>query len=265
MPPFAPDLKLILAVALAASVIPFVLLWVVSVRIKDASIVDVYWGPGFVVVCLATLAVGAQTPAAWVLFGAVALWGLRLGLHIGLRKLGEGEEDGRYQAMRRTWKGNFAWESLKWVFLLQAAMQWIVALPVSIGTAVAGDAHNWLFHIGLIVFLAGLIVEAAADWQLTQFRKRRTSHEDVCDVGLWSWSRHPNYFGETVVWWGLYLAALGAGAPWWTFIGPATITFLLLRVSGVTLLERGLKKRKPAYAEYARRTSAFIPWPPKRP
>ena len=260
-----PDLVLTLAVALAAAIIPFVTLWLVSLKLKDASIVDVYWGPGFIVVCAATFLVGGQGTAALVILIAVALWGARLGLHIGIRKLGEGEEDARYQAMRRTWKGNFAWESLKWVFLLQAVMQFVVALPVSIGATTAGDAHNWLFHVGLAVFLAGLIVEAVADWQLTQFKKRRTSHEEVCDVGLWSWSRHPNYFGETVLWWGLYGMGLGAGAPWWTFIGPATITFLLLRVSGVTLLERGLKKRKPAYAEYARRTSAFIPWPPKRP
>lgn len=265
MPPFAPDLKLILAVALVAAVVPFLALWVVSLRIRDASIVDVYWGPGFIVVTAATFLLGPQTGAGWIILGAVALWGARLGLHIGLRKLAEADEDGRYQAMRRTWKGNFAWESLKWVFLLQAGMQFVVALPVSIGAAVAGDGQSRLFHVGLLVFLTGLIVEAVADWQLTEFRKRRKSHEDVCDIGLWSWSRHPNYFGETVLWWGLFAMALGAGAPWWTVIGPATITFLLLRVSGVTLLERGLKKRKPAYADYARRTSAFIPWPPKRP
>lgn len=260
-----PDLVPILAVALAATLIPFVTLWLASLKLKDASIVDVYWGPGFIVVCAATFVIGAQGPEALVILISVALWGARLGLHIGLRKLGEGEEDGRYQAMRRTWKGDFAWESLKWVFLLQAAMQFIVALPVSIGVTTAGYAHDWLFHAGLIVFAAGLTIESVADWQLTQFKKRRTSPEDVCDIGLWAWSRHPNYFGETVVWWGLYAIALGAGAPWWTLIGPATITFLLLRVSGVTLLERGLKKRKPAYADYARRTSAFIPWPPKRP
>ncbi len=264
MPPFEPDLKLILPVALAAAIIPFVLIWLVSLRIKDASIVDIYWGPGFIVVCAATLFLGNQTPAAWILFGAVVLWGARLGLHIGIRKLGEPHEDARYQAMRRTWPGNFAWESLKWVFLLQGSLQWVVALPVSIGVAVASPAPGWLFHAGLAVFLFGLAVEAIADWQLTQFKKRRSSHEEVCDIGLWSWSRHPNYFGETVLWWGLFAMALGAGAPWWTVIGPATITFLLLRVSGVTLLEKGLKKRKPAYAEYARRTSAFILWPPKR-
>jgi len=260
-----PDLKLILAVALAAAIIPFVLIWLVSLRIKDASIVDVYWGPGFIVVCAATLLLGPMTPAAWVLFGAVAAWGARLGLHIGIRKLGEGEEDARYQAMRRTWKGDFAWESLKWVFLLQGALQWVVALPVSIGVAVAGAPVLWLFSAGLAVFAAGLAIETIGDWQLTRFKARRTSHQEVCDIGLWSWSRHPNYFGETVLWWGLFGMSLGVGAPWWTVIGPATITFLLLRVSGVTLLERGLKKRKPAYAEYARRTSAFIPWPPKRP
>lgn len=265
MPPFAPDLKLILAIALVAAILPFVLLWLVSLRIRDASIVDVYWGPGFFVVCGSTYLAGAQTAPAAVILGAVALWGARLGLHIGLRKLSEGEEDGRYQAMRRTWKGDFAWESLKWVFLLQAAMQFIVALPVSIGVAVAGAQFDALFLAGLVVFLSGLAVETIADWQLTRFRKRRRSHEDVCDVGLWSSSRHPNYFGETVLWWGLFVMALGAGAPWWTAIGPATITFLLLRVSGVTLLEKGLKKRKPAYADYARRTSAFIPWPPKQP
>lgn len=264
MPPFVPDLKLIL-VTLAAAALPFVAIWLVSLKVKDASIVDVYWGPGFIVVAGAALAISAPTAGALSLFIATALWGLRLGLHLGIRKGAEPGEDGRYQAMRRTWKGSFAWQSLVWVFLLQAVLQWIVAVPVWMGIAYAQPPLGWLLALGGAIFAAGLIVESIADWQLTRFKARNKGTNAVCDVGLWSWSRHPNYFGETVIWWGIYLMALSVGAPWWTAIGPAVITFLLLRVSGVTLLEKGLKKRKPAYADYARRTSAFIPWPPKRP
>jgi steroid 5-alpha reductase family enzyme len=261
---FAPDLKLVL-VTLAAAILPFIAIWAVSLRIKDASIVDVYWGPGFLVVAAATLALGNTSAGALLLFGAVAIWGVRLGLHIGIRKLKEGHEDGRYQAMRRTWKGSFAWQSLVWVFLLQGTLQWVVATPVWMGIAYAGEPVTWLLILGGAIYLVGVTIETIADWQLTQFIKNKKSPDEVCDVGLWSWSRHPNYFGETTLWWGIFLMALSVGAPVWTAIGPATITFLLLRVSGVTLLEKGLKKRKPAYAEYARRTSAFIPWPPKRP
>lgn len=259
-----PDITLLIVATLAAAILPFVAIWLVSLRIKDASIVDVYWGPGFILVGGAALALGSGSLGAWWLFGAVTLWAIRLGAHIGMRKLGEPHEDARYQAMRRTWPGSFAWESLKWVFLLQAVLQWVVALPIWMGIAYASQPIEWLFWVGSAVFLAGFSVEAVADWQLNQFKKRRTSQDEVCDLGLWSWSRHPNYFGETVLWWGLFVMALAIRAPWWTFIGPATITFLLLRVSGVTLLERGLRKRKPAYAEYARRTSAFVLWPPKR-
>jgi len=264
MPLFLADLKL-LGATLAAALIPFFLIWVVSVRIRDASIVDVYWGPGFIVIAGVALAFGGMPGASLVLFGAVVLWALRLGAHIGLRKLGEPHEDPRYAAMRRKAGEAFARESLVWVFGLQAVLQWLVAMPLIFALGRPSEATPWLLGLGAAVFLAGLTVETVGDWQNMRFRQTRSGPDQVNDKGLWAWSRHPNYFGETVLWWGLFAMALATGAPWWTVVSPALMTFLLLRVSGVTLLEQGLQKRKPAYAEYARRTSAFIPWPPKRP
>lgn len=266
MPLFDADLKLALAAALAAALVSFFLLWLASLKLRDASIADIWWGPGFVVAIAAALAFSPALalPTA-ILFGAVIVWALRLGLHIGVRKLGETHEDPRYAAMRAKAGDAFARESLTWVFGLQAVLQWIVAWPIIFALASPLDFEAALFWTGFAVFAAGLGVEAVADWQLARFRKTRSAPDQVNDRGLWAWSRHPNYFGETVLWWGLFAMALALGAPWWTALSPAVMTFLLLRVSGVTLLEQGLKKRKPAYAEYARRTSAFVPWPPKRP
>jgi steroid 5-alpha reductase family enzyme len=257
------DLKLLIA-TLAAALVPFFALWVLSVRLRDASIVDVYWGPGFIVIAGVALAFGGVTGPSLVLFGAVTVWALRLGAHIGMRKLGEPHEDPRYAAMRRKAGDAFARESLVWVFGLQAVLQWLVAMPLIFALAWPSEANLALLVAGLAIFAAGLTVEAVGDWQNMRFRQTRSGPDAVNDRGLWGWSRHPNYFGETVLWWGLYLMALALGAPWWTAASPALMTFLLLRVSGVTLLEHGLQKRKPAYADYARRTSAFIPWPPKR-
>lgn len=263
MPLFPFELNIILA-TLAAAFVPFFLLWLLSVRLKDASIVDVYWGPGFVVIAVAAFAFGAATGGALVLLAALALWALRLGGHIGLRKLGEPHEDPRYAAMRRKAGDAFARESLTWVFGLQAILQWTVALPVISALSQGAAMSPAPFYAGLAIFAAGLAIEAVGDWQLARFKHARPAPEVVLDTGLWAWSRHPNYFGEAALWWGLFLMSAALGAPWWMAFAPAVMTFLLLQVSGVPMLEYGLKKRKPAYADYARRTSAFIPWPPKR-
>ena len=265
MPPFAPDPKLVLLATALAALASFTLVWLLSLRMKDASIVDAWWGPGFIVLTgIALLMAVEATPVTLILFAMTALWAMRLGLHIGLRKLGEPHEDPRYVAMRRSFGDGFAWKSLVYIFALQASLQWLVALPLVLAIALPGQIHGPAFIAGIAVFAIGLTIEAIADWQLAQFKKNRTSPDQVCDVGLWAWSRHPNYFGETTLWWGLFLAAWSAGAPLWTIVSPLTMTFLLLRVSGVTLLEKGLKARKPAYADYVKRTSAFIPWPPGR-
>jgi steroid 5-alpha reductase family enzyme len=260
-----PDLKLVLLATLLAALASFTLIWLFSLRLKDASIIDAWWGPGFIILTgIALLMAPSSTTATIVLFAMTTVWAMRLGLHIGLRKLGEPHEDPRYVAMRHSFGQGFAWKSLVYIFGLQASLQWLVALPLVIAIALPGPIFWPAFFLGLLVFAAGLTVEAIGDWQLNSFKATRTSADQVCDRGLWAWTRHPNYFGEAVLWWGLFLAAWSAGAPLWTIVSPATMTFLLLRVSGVALLEKGLTDRKPAYAAYVKRTSAFIPWPPKR-
>ncbi|MGD9906128.1 MAG: DUF1295 domain-containing protein [Vicinamibacterales bacterium] len=240
----------------------FAALWLASLPLKNASIVDMWWGPAFVVAGAAYAGAAPQVgPRGLAILALVLAWALRLAWHIGRRNLGHGE-DPRYAAWRTRHGDRWWWRSLVQVFLLQATVAWVVSWPI--GAAVAGDRAPFPTAwdaLGLVVAVVGLVVETVADAQLRRF-KRTAPRGAVCDVGLWRYSRHPNYFGESVVWWGVFLVAAGAGA-WWTVVSPLLMTWLLLRVSGVTLLEAGLSASKPGYAEYVRRTSAFVPWPPK--
>jgi steroid 5-alpha reductase family enzyme len=190
----------------------------------------------------------------------VTLWAVRLAWHIGRRNVGHGE-DPRYAAWRTQHGPSWWWFSWVKVFLLQATVAWIVSWVI--GAAMNGASRfptAWDIT-GLALALAGIAFEATADAQLRRF-KRTAERGRICDVGLWRYSRHPNYFGESVVWWGLFVVAAGAGG-WTTIVSPVLMTWLLLRVSGVTLLEQGLAQTKPGYADYVRRTSAFVPWPPR--
>ena len=237
--------------------------WAISVAVRDAGIVDILWGFGFVVVAWVSWLVtdGHDVRAALLVFMATA-WGLRLAIHLAFRNIGQ-EEDFRYQSMRRRAGDRFWITSLVRVFGLQAAAMWVMSLPLMIGISDADRGFSPLWVIGTAVFLVGFGFEAVSDWQLTQFKADSGNAGTVMDRGLWRYSRHPNYFGDCVVWWGIYLAAAAAGA-WWTIAGPLVMTVLLLRVSGVALLERSIGKRRPGYAEYSARTSAFIPMPPRR-
>jgi steroid 5-alpha reductase family enzyme len=250
------------AILLAAAAVPAAMmtaLWAVSLRLRDVSIVDVFWGPGFAAVAWTAVAVAGPSPRGLLAAALATLWGLRLGVHLGLRKRGHGE-DRRYAAMRAARGPRFARESLATVFLLQAALMWVISLPLQ--AAGSGAPLGPLDAAGALVALAGVAVEAVADAQLARFLARPGSRGRVLQEGLWRWSRHPNYFGDFVVWWGLGLLGLAAGAPW-SLVGPAVMSLLLLRVSGVTLLERTIGDRRPGYAAYAARTSAFFPWPPR--
>ncbi len=240
-----------------------VALWLVSLHLRDASIVDPFWGLAFAVVAALGCALGpGALPRRVLVMALVGAWGLRLFLHLSLRARGRGE-DHRYAAMRRAGGGAWWWRSLFVVFLLQAALAWLVSAPVQ--AAAHGSAPLGALDLaGAVVCLAGLACEAIADHQLTRFVLDPRSPGRVLDTGLWRYSRHPNYFGDCVVWWGLGLVGLAAGPPW-VLAGPLLMTILLLRVSGVTLLEKTIGKRRPGYAEYAARTSAFVPWPPRRP
>jgi steroid 5-alpha reductase family enzyme len=239
----------------------FTLLWAVSLRLRDASITDPFWGPGFLLVGVAYLAAhGDVTPRAILAIALVAAWAARLGLHLLRRNRTHGE-DPRYAAIRAAHGGRFAWMSLGTVFWLQAVLVWVVSLPL-LG-AVAGRSPLGAWDVaGTAMFAAGFLTEAVADTQLARFRADPANRGTVLDRGLWRYSRHPNYFGDALLWWGLYLLAVGASAPW-TVVSPAVMTFLLVKVSGVALLERSLAKGRPGYAEYVRRTSAFVPWFPR--
>jgi steroid 5-alpha reductase family enzyme len=253
----------VMAAAAALVLAGMVALWAWSVRVRDASVVDPWWGPGFAVVAWTSVAVAGPSPRGLLLAALASAWGLRLGAYLGWRRRGHGE-DRRYAAMRARHGARFARVSLVTVFLLQGALMWIVSLPLQAGAALGrGAPLGPLDALGALVVAAGVTIEGVADAQLARFLARPGRRGRVMDRGLWRWSRHPNYFGDFVVWWGLGLVSLGAGS-WWPLCGPAVMTLLLMRVSGVPLLEGTIGERRPGYAAYATRTSAFWPWPPRR-
>jgi steroid 5-alpha reductase family enzyme len=238
--------------------------WLLSVALRDVSIVDVAWGLGFVVVAWVAFAAGDGDAARrWLLAVLVTVWGLRLAVYIGRRKLRHPGEDPRYGEWRKKWGSRFWLVSLGNVFLLQAALVWVVSLPVQ----AAGERHGGLGVLdwaGVALWAVGLFFEAVGDAQMARFkagRAARAAGPAVMDRGLWRYTRHPNYFGDFCVWWGIGLIALSAGA-WWSLIGPAVVTLLLTRVSGKDHLERSMSSR-PGYAEYVQRTTGFVPRAPR--
>lgn len=236
--------------------------WAVSVRRRDASIADICWGPGFVLLAwLYCALLYAWRPRPVLVASLITIWGGRLAWHIARRHHGE---DPRYAAMRAAAGNAFARRSLFVVFWLQAALIWFVSLPMLaiVAAPVAGIRHTDI--AGLLLFLVGFVFEAVGDAQLARFRSNPANRGRVLDTGLWRYTRHPNYFGDATLWWGVFLMATAAPAGWMTIGSPVVMTVLLLRVSGVALLERSLKSSKPDYDAYLRRTSAFIPWFPRR-
>ena len=238
--------------------------WAASIVLKDVSIVDPVWGPSFVVVALvAALGGTGDAGRRWLLFGLVAVWGGRLGVHLIRRKLGDREEDRRYAVMRERKGDAFVPWSLVMIFGLQGLLVLVVSLPVS--AAAQGDPGLGLAVVpGVLVYLVGLFFETVGDAQLDRFKADPGSKGQVMDRGLWRYTRHPNYFGDFCVWWGLWLVALPAGGVWWTAIGPLVMSTLLIRVSGKGLLEKDIGSRRPGYREYVERTSGFVPLPPSK-
>ena len=239
--------------------------WVLSVVIKNASIADTFWGLGFVLVAWITFLGGDGYFGRRLLITLmVTIWGLRLAIHIGTRNWGRGE-DRRYQVWRNQYGEKFWWVSLFTVFLLQGSLLWVISLGSQVGQwSPKPDRFIWLDGAGFLLWAVGVFVEAVADRQLVAFKANPVNTGRVMGRGLWRYSRHPNYFGECLMWWGLFFVTLSTPGSLWTIISPLTITFLLLKVSGVTLLERTIAERRPDYREYKERTSAFIPWFPKR-
>ena len=250
-------------VALATMLAVALVAWAVSVAKKDASIIDSFWPLFFVVGALTYVAASARPELAsrtLVVGALLGAWALRLCVHITWRNWGEGE-DRRYLAIRARNQPGFAWKSLYLVFGLQAMLAWIIAMPVF--AALSGNAPVGFFDgAGIALWLCGFAFEGIGDWQLSRFTADPANHGRVLDTGLWRFTRHPNYFGEATLWWGLFLLAIAAGAAW-TVFAPLLMTFMLLKVSGVALLEKDIGERRPAYRAYIERTSAFIPWPPR--
>ena len=247
-----------LIVAIGAST----LVWAVSVRRRDASLADIWWGPGFVALAWLYYALfdsAGVRPTTVALL--VTAWGTRLAAHIAGRHDGE---DPRYRAMRDARGSGFWWQSLFTVSWLQAALLWFVALPLLFSARGSGPARVQPSDaIGLGLFALGFSFETIGDWQLARFTRNPANRGRVLDSGLWRDTRHPNYFGDATLWWGLFLLTVATPGGWMTIGSPLLMTVLLLRVSGVTLLEPHLTATKPGYADYVRRTSAFIPWPPR--
>lgn len=236
--------------------------WLLSLIKNDVSIVDSAWSLLIAGAMLGYFFVLETTgPRTWLMVILVSAWAVRLALHITWRNWGEAE-DKRYQAIRERNQPNFRFKSLYLVFGLQAVLSWIVSLPVLAAMA-SQRPPNGLDVFGLALFTFGLLFEAIADFQLSRFKGDSTNQGRVMDQGLWRYSRHPNYFGEFCVWWGMFLMALAAGG-WWSIVSPLLMSILLLKVSGVTLLEKDIHLRRPDYRDYVARTHAFFPWMPRK-
>ena len=235
--------------------------WLVSLAKRDVSIVDSVWS---VMILLAGVVYAVYLPAlserAGVALALAAVWALRLAVYITWRNWGEGE-DHRYRAIRARNQPNFEWKSLYLVFVMQAVLAWLVSFSL---LAVIGSESpwGWLDTLGLAVVLFGITFETVGDTQLAAFKSVPENHGRVMDSGLWRYTRHPNYFGEFCVWWGFFLMALAAGG-WWAILSPLLMSVLLMKVSGVALLEKDIGERRPAYRDYIARTNAFFPGPPR--
>ncbi|MEO5881357.1 MAG: DUF1295 domain-containing protein [Caldimonas sp.] len=235
--------------------------WLASLKQRDVSLVDRMW----------SLMIAAPAVAyAWVLdppwnlrtvgmSALLAFWAVRLAIYVSWRNWGHGE-DRRYQVIRARNEPGFPIKSLVLIFLLQAVLAWLVSTPV-LAIFTYDRAFDWIDGVGLALVLLGVVFEAVSDQQLATFKGASANTGRVMDRGLWRYTRHPNYFGEFCVWWGLFVMALPLGV--WSLISPLIMTGLLLKVSGVALLEKDIGERRPAYRSYIERTSAFFPWPPK--
>jgi steroid 5-alpha reductase family enzyme len=259
-----------LAITLAAVVGLMALCWLYSTRIGDVSLIDAIWAFGMVyaVAIAAALNGGPAGPAGGLLIGLVALWGLRLGTHLlaRWRRLGRDPRYERILGHAMEQQGMSFAKAAWWrAFGLQGPLLWAVSLPAQAGiiTDTGAPLPVWGWA-GVGIALFGIAFETIGDAQLEAFRKNPAMKGKVLDTGLWRYTRHPNYFGDFTAWWGIFIVALAAGTPWWTVVGPLFLSFTLTRWSGAPMLEKGLQKQRPGYADYIRRTSGFFPLPPRR-
>jgi len=241
------------------------ILWIISVIIKNVSIVDLFWGFGFVLTnvfyFISTDGLGLRKVILLIL---VSIWGFRLTGYLSWRNIGKGE-DYRYKQFRRKYGENrYWWISFFQTFLLQGILMWLISAPL-LGAQYHGQEKNpgILDYAGIAFWITGFIFETIGDYQLARFKADPSNKGKVLSSGLWRYTRHPNYFGDSAVWWGYGFLCLGAGSIW-PVLGSILMTALIIKVSGVALLEKNLIDKKPEYREYIDKTSAFIPWFPKK-
>jgi steroid 5-alpha reductase family enzyme len=258
-----------LVVSAIAVVVMMLLTWLIALKVGRFDVVDSAWGLGFVVVAIVTFtwssgawsAEGGNDARRVLVLVLTAIWGIRLAVHIALRARGKGE-DPRYAAMFAKSKYSPAVHALVFVYLTQAAVLWFISFPVQVAMYEPAGL-GWIAGLGIAVWTVGFCFEAVGDRQLQRFRDDPSSAGQVMDRGLWRYTRHPNYFGDACVWWGLYLIAAQTVPGALTILSPAVMTFTLAKGTGKPLLERSMAKRRPGYTAYVERTSGFIPWPPK--
>lgn len=254
------------AASLGVAIGAVVLLWLISIPLRDVSIIDML----FAVILLTIAAVGyvlghGAGDRKLLVLGLVAIWALRITFHVVRRNWGHGE-DPRYTKLR-AWAADersFHWLSLRQVFLLQGVVLWLVSLPVQFAMAQPEPARlGWAALAGSLLWALGFVVEWVADAQLRRFRADADKRGTVLDSGLWKYSRHPNYFGELCVWWGIFLVACDHPLGWLTIVGPLVYSYLVINVTGQRTLDKKLAREKPGYREYMGRTSGLVPWPPR--
>jgi steroid 5-alpha reductase family enzyme len=266
------NVLILLGVNFAILITLIIMLWAISVRIRDVSFIDAFWGFGMVVMVWASwLHSGPPTLRGNVLLALTTLWGMRLALHLFTRWRAEGE-DSRYKRIIGGVMESKGWSwpktALIMVFAMQAPLLFITCLPAQVGiiTSSGSTAIGLIAWIGTLLAVAGIAFETIGDAQLKSFKSNPENKGKVLDTGLWRYTRHPNYFGDFLTWWGIWLVAADAGIiiALITMIGPLFLSFTLMKWSGGPMLERGMKKTRPDYDDYKRRTSSFFPMPPKK-
>jgi steroid 5-alpha reductase family enzyme len=242
-------------------------LWVVSIVIRDMSIVDIFWGPGFGVVALvsyfSSADVGVESRRTLLTVLTVA-WSLRLGIHLFVRNHGKGEDPRYTAAFRARYSAGLHLHTLFKVFLLQGVLIWLISMPVQVGQfLIRPERLGVPAMIGALLWAVGFLFEAVADWQLARFKRDPANRGRVLDSGLWRYTRHPNYFGNACLWWGLFLIACDHWLGVVTIFAPLLMTHFLVNVTGKALLESRMRQARPEYADYIARTSGFFPRPPR--
>lgn len=239
--------------------------WLISLAYRNVTIADSLWGLGFVLIAWLTFFMSDGVWSRKMLIAVlVTVWGLRLSIYLSWRNWGKGE-DPRYGSWRKKSGDRFWLVSLFKVFILQALFLWVISVAVQIGQLAPTPAKlTWLDGLGIIVWAVGFTFESLGDWQLAKFKSDPASKGRVMDRGLWAYTRHPNYFGEFLVWWGIFLITLSTPNSWWTILTPIIISAVLLKMTGIPLTEQELVKNRPGYSEYVKSTSAFVPWLPAK-